>query len=136
MIFTRIWSGLLRLFCRNNSRVNKMNKISIEESEKLLNSLRAKCKLTQDEVNEIVVAMEQCDLTLQEWEDFLADIPSNIVDRYNKMIDLLLKDNLIDEETANLERQATYLMSPKQMVRNGKYFNEIRNKELDYRKRW
>lgn len=113
-----------------------MNKISIEESEKLLNSLSAKCKLTQDEVNEIVVAMEQCDLTLQEWEDFLVYTTSNIVDRYNRIIDLLLKDNLIDEETANLERQASYLMSPKQMVRNGKYFNEIRNKELDYRKRW
>ena len=113
-----------------------MNKISIEESEKLLNSLSAKCKLSQDEVNEIVVAMEECDLTLQEWEDFLIYTPSNIVERYKKMIDLLLKDNLIDEETANLERQAINCMSPKKMVRNGKYFNEVRNKELDYRERW
>ncbi len=113
-----------------------MNKISIEESEKLIKLLSMKWKWSDDEINEIVVAMEQCDLTLKEWEDILIYTPSNIIERYNKMIDLLLKENLIDEETANLERQATYSMSPKQMLRNGKYFNEVRNKELDYRERW
>lgn len=112
-----------------------MSKISIEESEQLIKSLSMKWKWSSDEVNEIAIAMEQCDFTLKEWEDILIYTPSNIVERYNKMIDLLLKDNLIDEEVANLERKAINSMSPKQMVRNGKYFNEVRNKKLDYRER-
>jgi hypothetical protein len=63
--------------------------------------------------------------TLAEWKERLIKLPSDLTVRYERVLEKLLEEDLIDEAALTYELKVMHQFSPAMLVRRGRHFADL-----------
>lgn len=76
---------------------------------------------TEEVRNESIAIMCEITWSEQEWREFLDPVPDDILIRYRKLIQMMLNEQVIDQEQADIEESYVMTWGGKLLHKRGKY---------------
>ena len=110
------------------------SRLSVEEIENLTkyweNTIDG-VKWCEEDRQLTIDSITQSTMTIKEWKDFLINVPSNVDERYRKVMKMLLDAELINEAAYEFELKVMDEWSPATLARRGKVFADFWRQEQD-----